>query len=243
MSIRVLLAALITVAVTGCTSYSTPTTNTHVVTLNANGDQAWRVQCQGLLSSANVCMKRAQAICEDKKVRVLGAADNMAKNRQAHNDPREITFICGDAPKAAPAPEVVPVPVPVPVKPPVKPLRAITLQGDANFRTNSAELSPSARAKLDEFIAENQGYEIERLSVSGHTDSTGSATLNQRLSEQRAQSAQNYLVTHGLRANKYDVQGYGAASPVATNATAAGRAQNRRVEINTNGIEIRALSK
>jgi OmpA-OmpF porin, OOP family len=244
MYIRVLLAALIAVAATGCTSYSSPTTNTDVVTLST-GDQAWRVQCQGLLENSNTCMNRAKEICKDQRVRLIGAVDHMATDLKSVNDPREITFKCGEV-AAAPAPAVVPAPVPVPVPVPVpaaKPVRAMTLQGDANFATNSAELSPLAQRKLDEFVAANQGYQIERLSIAGYTDSTGSAALNERLSEARARSAQNYLTSHGLRANKYDVRGFGPASPIATNSTAAGRAQNRRVEINTDGVEIRATGQ
>ncbi|WP_084675738.1 OmpA family protein [Caballeronia insecticola] len=63
------------------------------------------------------------------------------------------------------------------------------------------------------------------------------------MSQARAVSTQNYLTSHGLRAEQYEVHGFGPASPVATNATVAGRAQNRRIEINTNGVEIRALDQ
>ncbi|SAK95871.1 OmpA family protein [Caballeronia ptereochthonis] len=244
MYIRVLLAALVTAAVTGCTSYSTPTTNTDVVTLNT-GDQAWRVQCQGLFESSKTCMNRAQEICKDQKIRLVGLVDHMSSDRKPVNDPREITFKCGDAPApaAAPAPAPAVAPVPVPARAAAKPIRALTLQGDANFATNSAELSPIAQRKLDEFVEANKGYRIERLSIAGYTDSTGSMALNERLSEARARSAQNYLMSHGLRADNYEVHGFGPASPVASNATAAGRAQNRRVEINTDGVEIRAMGQ
>ncbi|BBU28373.1 hypothetical protein BTHE68_21070 [Burkholderia sp. THE68] len=180
-------------------------------------------------------------------MRLIGAVDHMANDRRAVSDPREITFKCGNAPAAtpspAPAPVVAPVPVPVPAPAPVKPIRALTLPGDANFATNSAVLSPIAQRKLDEFVEANKGYHIQRLSIAGYTDSTGSMALNQRLSEARALATQNYLTSRGLRADSYDVHGFGPASPVATNATAAGRAQNRRVEISTDGIEIRAVGQ
>ncbi|SAL74499.1 OmpA/MotB domain-containing protein [Caballeronia peredens] len=241
MYIRVLTAAVITAVVTGCTSYSGPMHNADVVTL-ASGDQAWRVQCQGLLESSKTCMQEAQKICKDQKVRLIGAVDHMTSKLAAEGDPREITFKCGEepAPAATPAPVVAPVPVPVPV---AKPLRSLTLQGDANFATGSAELSPIAQRKLDEFVAANQGYRIDRLVISGHTDSTGSQALNQRLSAARARSAQDYLVSHGLSANSYDVRGFASTVPVATNATPAGRLLNRRVEISTTGVEIRAEGK
>jgi outer membrane protein OmpA-like peptidoglycan-associated protein len=73
------------------------------------------------------------------------------------------------------------------------------------------------------------------MTIAGYTDSTGSAELNNRLSAARARSVQSYLATAGLRASKWDVEGYGSASPVASNATAIGRAKNRRVEIQVDG--------
>ena len=239
MYIRVLVAALATAFAAGCTSYSGPTHNTDVVTL-ANGDQAWRVQCQGLLEGAKTCVDQAKKICKDQKIRLIGAVDHMKDDRSAQGDPREITFKCGEEPApVAQAPVPVPVPVPVPAPKPHA-LRTLTLDGDANFALNSSELSPLAQRKLDDFIAGNQGYQIDRLTISGYTDSTGSAALNERLSQARAKSAQNYLMSHGLKASSYDVRGFGPASPVATNSTAAGRAKNRRVELSTTGIEISA---
>ena len=235
MYIRVLMAAVIAAVVTGCTSYSGPMHNADVVTL-ASGDQAWRVQCLGLLETSKTCVDVAKKICKDQKIRLIGAVDHMNSKQGAKGDPNEITFKCGDEPAAA-KPVVAPVPVPAPVP---KQLRSLTLEGDANFATNSAQLSPVAQRKLDEFVAANKGYRIDRLVISGHTDSTGSQALNQRLSTARARSAQEYLVSHGLTANSYDVRGFAATVPVASNATPQGRAQNRRVEISTSGVEIRS---
>ncbi|NCO58590.1 MAG: OmpA family protein, partial [Deltaproteobacteria bacterium] len=70
-----------------------------------------------------------------------------------------------------------------------------------------------------------------RLEVQGHTDSTGSALLNQRLGEQRAQAVAGYFTTHGIDASRLTAKGYGSAQPATTNDTADGRAQNRRVEL------------
>jgi outer membrane protein OmpA-like peptidoglycan-associated protein len=69
------------------------------------------------------------------------------------------------------------------------------------------------------------------VDVAGHTDSTGSLQHNQLLSERRALSVANYLTQQGIDNRRFDVRGYGPTQPVATNATEAGRAQNRRVEI------------
>jgi OmpA-OmpF porin, OOP family len=237
MHIRVFLAALIAAVVTGCTSYSSPMTNTDVVTL-PNGDQAWRVQCQGLLGGAKTCYDRAQAICKDQKVRLIGAVDHMGKDLKAVEDQREITFACGDVALPPPPPLQQPAPPPPPEP---KPLRAVTLEGDANFALNRSELTPVAQRKLDEFIEASRGYQITRLTISGYTDSTGPMRINQPLSEARAKSVQRYLASHGFRADMVEAHGYGPSNPVATNSTAAGRAKNRRVEIRTEGIEVRAM--
>ena len=67
--------------------------------------------------------------------------------------------------------------------------------------------------------------------MAGYTDSTGSAAGNLQLSRRRAESVMQYLKSQGLRSQNFAAQGFGAANPVATNATAAGRAKNRRVEV------------
>lgn len=68
------------------------------------------------------------------------------------------------------------------------------------------------------------------LKLAGHTDNTGSAELNMRLSKDRAEAIKNYLVAQGANASRIEATGYGKEQPIATNATAAGRQQNRRVE-------------
>jgi outer membrane protein OmpA-like peptidoglycan-associated protein len=67
--------------------------------------------------------------------------------------------------------------------------------------------------------------------VAGHTDSTGSAALNQSLSERRAQSVAAYLSSHGLASNRILTVGAGSSHPIASNDTPGGRQQNRRVEL------------
>ena len=101
------------------------------------------------------------------------------------------------------------------------------------FRVNSAVLSPQARQQLDELAAKAstaKGYVIE---VAGHTDSTGSEAKNFRLSRQRAESVVQYLaVNHKIPLRRFITpMGYGKTEFVADNTTAAGRAQNRRVEV------------
>ena len=101
------------------------------------------------------------------------------------------------------------------------------------FRVNSAVLSPEAKQQLDDFATKalaSSGYMIE---VSGHTDSTGGETKNMRLSRDRAESVVEYLtVKHKIPARRFITpMGYGKSDAVADNSTAAGRAQNRRVEV------------
>ena len=70
------------------------------------------------------------------------------------------------------------------------------------------------------------------MEISGHTDNTGSARTNAKLSKARAQAVENYVLSHHpeLQASQYTVKGYGSSKPIATNKTPEGRAQNRRVE-------------
>jgi len=101
------------------------------------------------------------------------------------------------------------------------------------FRTNSAVLSPTAKEQLDTLASkanEARGYVIE---VAGHTDSTGSEAKNFRLSRQRADAVIQYLaVQHKIPLRRFVApMGYGKTEAVAENTTAAGRAQNRRVEV------------
>jgi outer membrane protein OmpA-like peptidoglycan-associated protein len=69
------------------------------------------------------------------------------------------------------------------------------------------------------------------ISIEGHTDNKGKPAINQRLSEKRAQAVKNYLVKKGIAENRITAQGFGSAKPIVTNATPAGRAKNRRVEL------------
>jgi outer membrane protein OmpA-like peptidoglycan-associated protein len=74
-----------------------------------------------------------------------------------------------------------------------------------------------------------------KIEVEGHTDSVGGDAYNQRLSEQRADSVKDYLMSQGLRSDILTAKGFGKTMPVASNDTAAGRQQNRRVELVVSG--------
>ncbi|MFZ2630080.1 MAG: OmpA family protein [Desulfosalsimonadaceae bacterium] len=103
--------------------------------------------------------------------------------------------------------------------------------GDVLFATGKADLAPGAMQTMDDLAAFLNKYTDRKILIEGHTDSTGSATLNQGLSERRAQSVKIALLGRGVGFDRIDTVGYGMDRPVAGNDTAAGRQQNRRVEI------------
>ncbi len=107
---------------------------------------------------------------------------------------------------------------------------AVILRG-VNFETNKAILTPESRSILDNVAASLVANPDVRVEVSGYTDSRGSRALNARLSQARAAAVRAYLIEKGVPAANLTAKGYGPASPVAPNTTAAGRAQNRRVEL------------
>ena len=104
------------------------------------------------------------------------------------------------------------------------------LQG-VNFEFDRAALTAEGRSILDRAAAVLEGNPTVRVEIVGHTDSRGSDEYNQRLSERRAQSVRTYLESKGISANRLSASGRGESSPVASNDTDAGRAQNRRVEL------------
>ncbi len=101
------------------------------------------------------------------------------------------------------------------------------------FRTNSAVLSPEAKAQLDELAAKTTGARAFMIEVAGHTDSTGSDAKNFRLSQDRAQAVVQYLaVQHKIPLRRFVTpMGYGKTEAVADNTTREGRSQNRRVDV------------
>lgn len=109
---------------------------------------------------------------------------------------------------------------------------------DALFKTGSSELQPQVREKLAKIAGIVSSRPGLKLSVEGHTDSVGSDEYNQRLSEKRAQSARDYLVSQGVPANSIVSRGFGKTIPVESNDTPQGRQKNRRVELVVSGEAI-----
>jgi len=128
--------------------------------------------------------------------------------------------------------EVPPPPPPPPAPAPAK--KKIVLRG-VNFDFDKATLQPQGKPILEEaakILKENPSINVE---VRGFTDSIGSKDYNLRLSDRRAATVKNFLVSQGVPASRLTTKGFGMADPVASNDTADGRAQNRRVELVPNG--------
>ncbi len=107
----------------------------------------------------------------------------------------------------------------------------ITLDTDTYFDFDKATLKPEGKQKLDALAARLSALELEVVVATGHTDWTGTTTYNQHLSERRAHAVKNYLAQKGVPRGRVFTEGKGEKQPVASNFTRAGRAQNRRVEV------------
>lgn len=125
------------------------------------------------------------------------------------------------------------MPAPVPVS------EKVTYSSDALFDFDKSVVKPEARAKLDELVAQVRNINLEVVIAVGHTDSVGTDAYNQRLSVRRAEAVKAYLVSKGIEANRVYTEGKGEKQPIADNKTAAGRAKNRRVEVEVVGTRNR----
>jgi outer membrane protein OmpA-like peptidoglycan-associated protein len=107
----------------------------------------------------------------------------------------------------------------------------VTMRNEVLFDFNSASLRSSSRDELREMANVFNQYNDTTIVVAGHTDSVGSESYNQRLSNRRANTVSNYLEDVGVRGSRLDAVGYGESRPKSSNSTSSGRQQNRRVEI------------
>ena len=110
------------------------------------------------------------------------------------------------------------------------------------FATGTADANASAREGLSKFAGIVASYPELRFNVEGHTDSTGSAAMNQELSLKRAMTVRDYLIAQGVPVSKIDVAGLGLSAPIGDNTTTDGRARNRRVEIVVSGAPLTTAS-
>jgi len=97
------------------------------------------------------------------------------------------------------------------------------------FNSGRSEFKPGVTEKLDGIVEVMNKYSKANFVIEGHTDSDGSAALNSKLSKQRAMAVRDYLVRKGIATTRLDAQGFGEGQPIASNKTAEGKAQNRRV--------------
>ncbi len=107
----------------------------------------------------------------------------------------------------------------------------VTFESGILYATNSSTLNAASRSSLDRFATSLQNNPDTDVRIYGHTDSSGSDAINDPLSQRRAESVYNYLLSKGISGNRIESQGFGSSQPVADNTTATGRSQNRRVEV------------
>jgi len=106
----------------------------------------------------------------------------------------------------------------------------LTIPGSVLFASGKSSMMPGAQSRLND-VADALKDQDHEIIVEGHTDAQGSDASNMALSESRANNVRDYLVAHGVPANRIRAEGLGESRPVADNSTAEGRANNRRVEI------------
>lgn len=141
------------------------------------------------------------------------------------------------AARPAPAPAAAPAPAPRPAAPALPPAAAtkVTYAADTFFDFDKSVLKAEGKAKLDDLVGKVKGINLEVIIAVGHTDSVGADAYNQKLSVKRADAVKAYLVSKGIEKNRVYTEGKGEKQAVADNKTAAGRAKNRRVEIEVVG--------
>lgn len=107
----------------------------------------------------------------------------------------------------------------------------LDIPSDLSFDTGSHEVKPALHAVLDRFASTLNQNPVTTVRIIGHTDNVGSDAINNPLSVNRAAATRDYLVSRGVAVGRISIDGRGSHEPIADNATAAGRAKNRRVEI------------
>jgi OOP family OmpA-OmpF porin len=132
-----------------------------------------------------------------------------------------------EAPPPAPAPAPAPAPVPTSEK--------VSYSADAFFDFDKAVLKPAGKASLDDLTSKLKDINLEVIIAVGHTDAIGTDAYNQKLSVRRAEAVKAYLQSKGVESNRIYTEGKGEKQPVADNKSSAGRAKNRRVEIEVVG--------
>lgn len=142
---------------------------------------------------------------------------------------------------ALPVAAAAPAPAPKAAAAPVVAGKKISLAADALFDFDKADLKPGRLASLENLASHIKDVNMEVVIAVGHTDAIGNDAYNNRLSRARAESVKAYLVSKGIDANRIKTEGRGKTQPVADNATAQGRARNRRVDVEV--VEARGAAR
>ncbi len=190
----------------GCSTASGPTYSVSELQPRDRG-RTFQVNCHGFLSDPQICMKIARKVCGDQPVHAV----NSARTPRDGSPPTSLLLQCGAMSTAALAAEQV------------------HLVGDMLFATGLVTLTTAARASLDKLLSGREDRTYTGVVITGHTDSVGSDASNRALSKRRAEVVAGYLKAHGPKVQSMSVTGRRSADPVASNATAEGRATDRRV--------------
>ena len=140
------------------------------------------------------------------------------------------------APAAAAAPSAAATTAPSPAAAAAPSSEKVTFEADTFFDFDKSVLKPAGKSKLSDLASKLQGIDIEVVVATGHTDSVGSDSYNMKLSLRRANAVKAFLVSKGIPADRIFTAGKGETTPVASNKTREGRAQNRRVEVEVVGL-------
>jgi len=173
---------------------------------------------------------RAEAIAFEEDARY----GQLALVYRTGRKPKEKAVEIVQAPAPKPAPVIAPIPAVAVLPEPVDTCEEITgvLEG-VNFHNDSAKLTDTATGILDSVAERLSECDTTPIGITAHTDSVGNALYNQQLSEKRARSVVKYLSGRGINTSRIKAEWFGETKPIASNRTADGRRQNRRVELKT----------
>ncbi len=186
-----------------------------------------------LFDSSGKAVKDSQGQC----VQVLTSIDNADCVEKKVEPPKPAPVVAVEP--AKPVVPVAPVAPPAPVAPAAPPApvkQTVTLQAESLFDTGKSVLKPGGKKSIDDAVAKMYTLDVETIIATGHADSTGNKAANQKISERRAAAVKEYMVSKGIPAAKITTIGKGDTQPVASNKTAAGRAKNRRVDLEFKGL-------